>query len=158
MPPTFLYLAATLIWSACACAVWITAIVLLVTSRTRLLSKPLSLAMAGTFPFVFAYQLAAAPIVAVVLLSTWALCKWIEPGSSSLTTNPVVILSSIAAAFIALATILLMSLAGFYDGWRTGWKYGRGESLRVALSGAAAYKAFRLCGRVLHSRRSSVTS
>jgi hypothetical protein len=158
MPPTFLYLSAVLLWAAFACVVWTMAGVMLITPRTRRFAKPLCLAMAGTFPFVLAYQLLAAPIVAVVLLSGWAFCKLLEPGSSSLTTNPLVIVSGMTVIFIAFATILLMSLAGFYDGWRTGWKCGQGENLRDALSEAPAYNRLREYVRVLRSQRSSEKS
>jgi hypothetical protein len=158
MPPTFLYLLAVVTWAAFACVVWIVAAVMLITPRTKRFAKPLCWAMAGTFPFVLAYQFLAVPIVAVVLLSGWTFWKLLEPGSPSLTTNPVVIVASISVAFIAVATILTMSLAGFYDGWKTGWKCGQGENLRDALSKAPAYNQLREYVHVLYSRRSSAKS
>ena len=158
MPPTFLYLFAVVTWAVFACVVWTVAAVMLITPRTRRFAKPLCWAIAGTLPFVLAYQFLAAPIVAVVLLSGWAFCKLLEPGSASLTTNPVVIVASISVAFIAFATTLMMSLAGFYDGWKTGWKCGQGENLRDALSKAPAYNQLRRYVRVLYSRRSSAKS
>src|SRR5690242_12936726 len=132
MPPGFIYLSALLIWCFFAVAVWVAAGLMRLSPRTRPLSRPLSFAMAGTFPFVFAYQILAAPLVAVVLLAAWIFWKAVEPGASTTTDNPLVILFSILAAVSSFSAILVMSMAGFYEGWRTGWKYANGRPLLEA--------------------------
>jgi hypothetical protein len=109
--------------------------------------------MAGTFPFVLAYQVLVAPVVAIVLIFGWALWKLLEPGSSSTTQNPVVIAVSIGVVFFSLAAMLTASLAGFYDGWFIGWKCGGGHKFRYALSEAPTLKRLTSCLRVLRSRR-----
>jgi hypothetical protein len=155
MPPTFLYLLLFVLWVAFACVVWIAAVLMLLTRRTRRFSRPLCFAMAGTFPFVLGYQLLAAPVASVVLLSGWGFWKLFEPDSSSLTKNPAVIAVSTGVAFIALGTMLMMSLAGVYDGWKSGWKYGEGRSFKEALYAAPTFNRLRGSVRLLRSRRMS---
>ena len=101
--------------------------------------------MAATFPFVFAYQVAAAPLVAGLLFIAWALWKFLEPGASTTTQNPFVIIVSIGAALSSFCAMLGISLAGFYEGWRTGWACGKGFKLRDVLSEAPTLRLlFRL--------------
>jgi hypothetical protein len=153
MPPTFLIFVMLVIWVSFACIVWTAALVMLLSAKTRRFSKPLCWAMAGTFPFVLAYQILAALPVGIVLLSGWTFWKLLEPGTSSSTSNPVVIAVSICVAFIAFATMLMTSLAGFYDGWRTGWKWGHGQNFRNALLEAPAYRRLSGCIRATTSKR-----
>jgi hypothetical protein len=117
MPPTFLIFLLVMIWVAFACIVWAGSLVMLLSAKTRRFSKPLCWAMAGTFPFVLAYQILAALPVGIVLLFGWAFWKLLEPGTSSSTANPVIIAVSICVAFIAFAMLLMTFVAGFYDGW-----------------------------------------
>ena len=134
MPPSFLVLFILTVWALVACAVWFAAGVMLLTSRTRSLSRPICLAMAGTFPFVFAYELIAAPFVALLLFVAWSIWRIIEPNAMSSTTqNPVAIISSILAAFLSFGVMLTMGLAGFYEGWRTGWVCANGRPFKQAL-------------------------
>jgi hypothetical protein len=93
----------------------------------------LCLAAAGTFPFVFAYQIVAAPLVTGILLVAWAFWRILEPGASTTTHNPLVIAVSIAAAFLSFGVMLLMSIAGFYEGWRTGWARAKGRPWREVI-------------------------
>ncbi len=87
--------------------------------------------MAGTFPFVFVYQLiASAPIVAALLEAAIGFWRILEPGGSTITENPLVIGTSIIAAFTSFGVILVMSLAGFYEGWRVGWAFANGRRVR----------------------------
>lgn len=155
MPQIFLYLLFFVIWAACAGIVWMASALMLFIPSTRRFSASLSLAMAGTFPFVIAYQILAVPFVAVVLLSGWAFWKLLEPSATSATQNPAVIVVSISVALIAFATVLTVSLAGFYDGWITGWKCGQGESFRDAVKEAPAYHWFKERVQSAHTRRSS---
>lgn len=142
MPPTLLVFLAILGLLGTASAVLFAALLLLVTRTTRRFSKPLALAMVGTLPFVLAYDLVAAVPVGIVLLTSWAFWKAVEPGPQSMTNNPWVIGVSICAALFALGTLLAASLAGVYDGWRTGWMWGRGQGVRSAISRAPIYLAF----------------
>jgi hypothetical protein len=109
--------------------------------------------MAGTFPFVFAYQLIGAPFVAALLLAAFAIWKILEPGASTTTQNPLVIAVGISAAFLSFGTMLTMSLAGFYEGWRTGWAYAKGRRFQEVLYEGPTVK---LLGRLLQEARSIV--
>lgn len=153
MPPTFVYLLMLMIWVFFACLVWLTAGVMFLTTRTRAFSRPLCFAMAGTFPFVFAYQVIAAPFVAGLLFAAWAFWKILKPGVSTMTQNPLVIVVSIAAAFLSFGTMLAMSLAGFYEGWRTGWACAKGRRFQEVLYEGPTVSL--LC-RLLQKARSNV--
>jgi hypothetical protein len=99
--------------------------------------------MAATFPFVFAYQIVAAPFVAGLLFLAGAFWRILDPGASE--QNPFVTLVSIGIAITSLCLMLGMSLAGFYEGWRTGWACGKGLNLRDVLAEGPTLKLlFRL--------------
>ncbi len=140
MPPTFLVLLAIFAWLGIAGAVLFAALLLLTMRTTRRFSKPLALAMMGTLPFLLAYNFIAAIPVGAFLLTSWALWKLIEPGSQSSTNNPWLIGVSICAAFFAFGTLLVTSLAGLYDGFGTGWRWGQGQEIRSAVSQALVYR------------------
>jgi len=145
MPPTFVYALCFMFWLFFAVLVWVVAGLMLITSSTRGTARSLGLAMAATFPFVFAYQIVAAPFVAGLLFLAWAFWKILDPGASEVTQNPFVIVGSLGIALTSLCLMLGMSLAGFYDGWRTGWAWGKGLRLRDVLSEAPTLKLlFRL--------------
>ena len=124
---------AFLAWALFACLVWRTAISMLLTPRTRRTALPLTLAMAATFPSVLLFQLAAAPVVGGVLLAVHLLWKALEPGTSTTTSHPVVIIASMVAMVSAFAVMLGMSVLGFFEGWRIGWSCGKGQRLRDAI-------------------------
>lgn len=65
--------------------------------------------MSGTFPFVVAYQIVAGSAFAFVVGL------------------------SITAALLSFGLISIMSLAGFYEGWRTGWQCGKGQKITDVL-------------------------
>ena len=109
--------------------------------------------MATTFPFVFTYQIIAAPVVAALLLVAFAIWKILEPGASTMTQNPIVIVVSISVAFLSFGTILTMSLVGFYEGWRTGWACAKGRRFQEVLYEGPTV---RLLGRFLQKARSIV--
>jgi hypothetical protein len=145
MPPTFVYLLCFMIWLFCAVLVWLVAGLMFLIRSTRATSRSVCLAMAATFPFLFAYQIAAGPLVAGLLFVAWASWKILDPGASATTQNPIVIVVSIGIALLSFCAILGMSLAGFYDGWRTGWACGEGRRFRDALSEAPTLRLlFRL--------------
>jgi hypothetical protein len=133
MPPTFAYIMCLILWMAAACLVWLAAGLMSLTTSTRALAKRLFFAMARTFPFVFAYQIIAAPFVAASLLMAWAFWKILEPGASSTNQNPFVIVVSIGVALLSLVAMFVASVAGFYEGWRIGWAYGNGRALQEVL-------------------------
>ena len=138
-----------MIWVPLAILVWVIAGGMLLTPRRRPLARSLALAMAGTFPGVFLFQFIAAPVVILILLGTRLLWKTLEPGASTTTENPFVIAVSIASIFLVLAIMLGMSIAGFCEGWRIGWMWGKGSRLPdVIRDGFPA----RLLGRLLSSR------
>jgi hypothetical protein len=133
MPPVFAYILLFGIWVFCACLVWLVAWILSLGAKTRPLSKRLCFAMAGTFPFVIAYQIIAMPVVACVLLAAWVFWRILEPGHSATTQDPVILVVTLSLAFASLIVMLTMSLAGFYEGWRTGWACASGRPLREAI-------------------------
>lgn len=93
----------------------------------------MSLAMVGTFPGVFFFQLIAAPVAVAVLLIAWLVWRLIEPGNSTTTENPIVIATSIAVILIDFLVVGGMSLLGFYEGWRAGWQISKGRKWRDAI-------------------------
>jgi hypothetical protein len=97
MSPVFAYVMAFMMWFVAACLVWLGAGLMYVVRRTRVFSRPLCFAMLGTFPFVFAYQALAAPLVGILFLAAWAFWKILEPSATTITQNPYVIGISIAA-------------------------------------------------------------
>ncbi|MEP7354369.1 MAG: hypothetical protein ABI824_14175 [Acidobacteriota bacterium] len=138
----FAYIVIVILWVFLACLVWLAAGLMLLFKRTNSFARPLSWAVAGTFPFVFGYQAVSAPFIAVLLIAALALGPILEPHATEITENPLVIFSAIAATFL----LLMISLAGFYEGWRVGWICARGQSLREALRSGPTV---RLVARVL---------
>ena len=110
--------------------------------------------MAGTFPFVFVYQMIAAPFVAGFLVAAWGFWRILEPGTSTITENPFVIAVSIVAAILAFGTMLVMSLSGSYEGWRTGWAWAQGRRFQEALFEGPTVKVL---FRFLQKARSAVS-
>ena len=143
MPPTFLYFLAFIIWVPSACLVWLLAGLLALVQTTRRTGLSLALAMAGTFPGVFLFQVAAAPIVIALLVGTHVFSKALDPGSSTTTDNLTVIIVSTVVFIVALAIMFLASLAGFFEGWSIGWHCGKGRSLRDAVGGRPPIRVLR---------------
>src|ERR1700730_12925972 len=133
MSPVFAYV---LLFGICLCfagLVWFGAWLLSFGAKTRPLSKRLCFGMAGTFPFVIAYQIVAGPVAASLLLAAWIFWQILEPGHSTTTRNPVVSFVALGLALTSLFVMLAMSLWGFYDGWRTGWACATGRPIRDAI-------------------------
>jgi hypothetical protein len=126
-----LYLMALAAWILVTCAIWCAAILMYMITRTRTFAWPMSLAAAVTFPFVFAYQIMVAPIIFTLMLGAFALWRLIEPVSTI--KNPVVIVTSIIAIFGSGLVMFVASVAGYADGWRTGWGLARGHSINEML-------------------------
>lgn len=53
--------------------------------------------------------------------------------NNTLIDNQFVIAISITAVFLSLGLMLAASVAGFYEGWRTGWAVARGGRFRDVL-------------------------
>jgi hypothetical protein len=121
MPFAFMYLIALSAWILVACTIWCAAALMCVTHRTRRFAGPMSLATATTFPFVFAYQLMAAPLVFIMLFGAFLLQRIVEPALSGVIKNPVVIGGFISAVAVSAILMFGASVVGFADGWRTGW-------------------------------------
>ena len=142
MPPTFLYAMALVLWVMFACFVWLVAALMALAPRTRPLAWPTALAMAATFPGVFLFQAVAAPLIALIVLP---FVLWDFEGT---TTNPFVVAIGIAAVLPIFVIMAAMSLLGFTEGWRVGWRVAEGQSLRDAVrSGPTAKRiaAVRSC-------------
>jgi len=94
--------------------------------------------------------------VAGVLFANWAFWKVLEPGASTTTDNPIVMVVSIGAALLSLGLVLVMSLAGFYEGWRIGWACANGRQFReVVWEGSTVGLYRRVALRVLPVRLTS---
>jgi len=123
MPPTFAYIMALMLYIAAACVVWIVAIGLAFSPRTRTLAKKIAAGMAGSFPGVFLFQLISAPLFALMLLAVFAMSHFFRP--------PDVIIIFLALFIIAIPAVA--SLLGFYTGWRVAWELAAGRSAREFL-------------------------
>ena len=123
MPPTVAYILALMVYVAAACAVWMVAIVLAFSPRTRALAKKIAAGMAGSFPGVFLFQLISAPLLAVMLLTIAGISHFLRP--------PDVIIIVLALFIISIPA--LASLLGFYTGWRVAWELAAGRSAREFL-------------------------
>jgi hypothetical protein len=125
VPPTFAYVMMFLVWLVFASGVWLAAGLMLLSQRARRAARPLGLAMAATFPAVILFQIAASPVVAAILLAM--------PGPSSAANRPALEAVSFTGVLFAFAIAAGMSLAGFFEGWRIGWRCGKGEQLRAVI-------------------------
>jgi preprotein translocase subunit SecY len=134
MPFVFGYMLALSTWIFVACVIWCAAGLMCVVRRTRRFAWPLSLATATTFPFVFAYQIMAAPVVFAMLLGALAFQRLVEPTSSGMIENPVVIGGFLSAFAVSAIVMFIASVVGFAEGWRTGWGIARGRPANEMLS------------------------
>ena len=127
MQPGFLYILALLLYSAAACTVWMVAIILAFSPRTRALAKKIAAGMAGSFPGVFLFQLISAPLVALVLLTIAGISHFGKPPDIIIAVlAPLIVLFIIGLPAVA-------SLLGFYTGWRVAWELAAGRSTRELL-------------------------
>jgi hypothetical protein len=68
MPFVFAYMITLYVWIFVTCTIWCAACLMCVVQRTGRFAWPPSLAIATTFPFVFAYQIMAQPVIFAMLL------------------------------------------------------------------------------------------
>jgi hypothetical protein len=132
MPGAVIYMLALAIWILVACTIWCAAALMCVVPRTRPFAWPTSVAVAATFPFVFAYQIMAAPVVLAALLGAFILVMLVDPASLGGTTkNPVVIVGFISAVFGSTIKCLLRPLrASSMVGERVGGSRATAQLMR----------------------------
>lgn len=112
-----------MVYIAAACGVWMVAMVLAFSPRTRALAKKIAAGMAGSFPGVFLFQLVAAPLTAAILLIIAGISHFFRP--------PDVIIMFLALSISGITAVA--SLLGFYTGWRVAWELAAGRSARQFL-------------------------
>lgn len=144
MPPTFVYVMALMCYLAVACVVWLLALILAVPRKTRTLAKQLAVGMACSFPGVFVLQLLVAPVVVCVLLVVAVIFAVFDPRYGGQVTL------ILAAALILFGIVAVASLLGFYTGWRAGWEFAAGRSVRTL------FRNDRLLGPVVRAVRKRV--
>ena len=122
MPPTFIYFVALLVWIPFACLVWFSAGVMALNRGTRRKGLALALAMAATFPCVFLFQAAAAPLIAAMVVGVAWLSGILDPASTvtHVTTNGLVIATISGTMLLAFVTMLTVSIVGFFLGLAAG--------------------------------------
>ena len=153
LPATFIYFVALPVWTLLACLVWLLAGMMALNRGTRRKGLALALAMAATFPAVFLFQAAAAPLLAGMVLGVSWLSSILDPASTvtQTTTNGLVIAMNIGTALLAFVTMLTVSIIGFFEGWLLGWGCAHGEHFRdVIKRGPTACLLQRLRFRKLH--------
>lgn len=144
MPPTFVYAMALMCYLAVACVVWLIALILAVRPQTRTLARQLAVGMACSFPGVFVLQLLVAPVVVGVLLVVAGIFTVFDPRHG----GQVILI--LAAALILFGIVAVASLLGFYTGWRAGWEFAAGRSVRTL------FRNDRLLGPVVRAVRKRV--
>jgi hypothetical protein len=121
-------------WLAVAILVWMAALVMYCTGQA--IARPLAFAMAATFPAVFLFQIIAAVLDVVILLTFgWAKSRM----SIDDTLSSLVLVQTVIAP-------LFLSAIGFYEGWHVGWACGKGTRFRDAiLERSSVSLGLRLC-------------
>jgi hypothetical protein len=153
LPPTFIYFAAAVVWIPLACLVWVAAGVMALNRGTRRKALALALAMALTFPTVFLFQAATAPLVVAMVFGAAWLSGILDPASkvAHVITNGLVIAMMSGTVLLAFTIMLTVSIAGFVEGWLLGWRCGHGERFRDAIKrGPTAGVLRRLGFKKLH--------
>jgi hypothetical protein len=153
LPPTFIYFVALLVWIPLACLVWFLAGVMALNRGTRRKGLALALAMAATFPSVFLFQAAAAPLIAAMVVGVAWLSGILDPASTvtHVTTSGLVVATVSGITLLAFVIMLTVSIVGFFEGWLLGWRCAHGERFRdVIKRGPTARLLRRLGFRKLH--------
>lgn len=153
LPPTFIYFVALSVWIPLACLVWLLAGVMALNRGTRRKGLALALAMVATFPSVFLFQAAAAPLIVAMVVGVAWLSGILDPASTvtHVTTNGLVAAMISGIALLGFVTMLTVSIVGFFEGWLLGWRCAHGERFRdVIKRGPTARLLRRLGFRKLH--------
>ncbi len=130
--PTSIYFVALLVWITLACLVWLLAGVMAISRGTRRKGLSLALAMAATFPSVFLFQAAAAPLIAAMVVGVAWLSGILDSASTvtGTTTSGLVARLAFGTGLLAFFTMLTVSIIGFFEGWLLGWRCAHGEHFR----------------------------
>lgn len=131
MPPYFGYVMVLMVYIAVACAVWFIAVVLAFPRCTRQIAKRIAAGMAGSFPGVFLFQLLSVPLFALYFLVIRGIA-WVFPPKDGLITSDRLIL---ALCLLTIGIMAVVSLLGFYTGWRVAWELAAGRSPRAFIVG-----------------------
>ena len=118
------------VWIPAAFIVWLAAVLMLFSRRLRHLAGPLALAMAATFPGVLLFQIVTIPVVILADRGGYLFWRLVEPGLPDSTHNPAVFADFIVTGLLTFGLMGVMSIVGFYEGWRVGWGCGQGQPLR----------------------------
>jgi hypothetical protein len=121
--------------------------------RTRRKGLALALAMASTFPSVFLFQVAAAPLIAAMVVGVAWLSSILDPASAvgHVTTNGLAVAITVGLVLLAFGTMLTASIIGFFEGWLLGWRCAHGERFRDAIKRGPTARLLRRLGfRKLH--------
>lgn len=135
MPPRFIYFVALSVWIPLACLVWFVAGAMAFNRGARRRALALALAMAATFPSVFLFQAAAAPLIVAMVVGAASLSGVLAPASTvtHVTTNALAIATMSGTLMLAFIIMVTVSIAGFVEGWLLGWRCGHGERFRDAM-------------------------
>jgi ABC-type sulfate transport system permease component len=115
---------------------------------TRHKGFALASAMAATFPCVFLFQAAAAPlIVAMVFGAVW-LSSILDPASTvtHVTTSGLEIAALSGTLLLAFVAMLAVSVVGFIEGWLLGWRCAYGGRFRDMIKRGPTARLFRKFG------------
>src|SRR5262245_9051093 len=125
MPPHVVYVAMFMLYIGLACVVWLFAALLAITPSMRSLAKRIASGMLVSFPGVLMYQFVGFLLALLYLGISLLVMAVVQPGAE-ITVNVVVV----GALGIAAAA----SVAGFWAGWRAGWKLAAGYSVRQIMA------------------------
>jgi hypothetical protein len=145
---TFIYFVALNVWVFLASLVWLLAGATALIPATRRKGLAVALAMAATFPSVFLFQAAIAPLLAAIVIGMAWLSGILDPTSTGthVTTNGLVIAMLIGTAVFVFVTTLTVSIIGFFEGWLLGWRCARGERFRDVIKRGPTARLLRRLG------------
>ncbi|WKA30175.1 hypothetical protein [Bradyrhizobium roseum] len=139
---------AAMVWIPLACLVWLVAGAMALHPATRRKGLALALAMAATFPAVFLFQAAAAPLLAAMVLGAVWLSGILDPASTvtQVTTSGLAIATLSGTLLLAFHIMLAVSIIGFFEGWLLGWRYAYGERFREVIKRGPTARLLRRLG------------
>jgi hypothetical protein len=120
---------------------------------TRRKGLALALSMAATFPTVFLFQAAIAPLIAGMIVGVAWLSGILDPASpvTNVTSNGLVAAMTFGVALFAFVAMLAASIMGFLEGLLLGWRCGHGERFRDVIKRGPTVRLLRRLGfRRLH--------
>ena len=121
MPPHIVYAVMLMLYVGVACAVWLFAALLAISPSMRALARRIASGMLASFPGVIMYQVFGFPLALLYLAISLLVMAFVQPGDK---------VTTVVAAVGTLGIAAAASLAGFWSGWRAGWKLAAGSSVR----------------------------